>query len=589
MTIRRTLLLAFLAVGLLPALAVTLLAFTRSQQALRAEIGHALAAQARITAADLDQLLFERLQNAVTWAQLEVLQDLQIGDVDKRLSSFLATMKLRYGDAYLDLHAIDPASRVVASSSVAAIGTTWPPLVAWRSAELAGGTVQVAAPRREAAGRQVLELRVAVPSEFASGELGALVLRVNWQAVQTLLDAGARQQRLQLVIDEEGQLIAHSVGMAPPAATRLDASWQLPANADAVQRDGAPLLGAEVIATRALAPGRGEFRGFGWSTLVLQPVATALAPVRAMAWSFAGILLLTLAVTALLASGTAARIARPITALTQFVRGFRQQQPQAVPPPPRGREVAELSTAFLQLIDDLEGSRQALVRAAQLAAIGEFAAVMAHEIRTPLGILRTSAQMLASERQLSPEGRELLGFVDSETNRLNALVATMLDRSRARPPQRTAVDLEALIGRALAMLAPQARRRQVQLQQQQSGMHPLLELDPEQWLQVLFNLVQNALHLVPEGGTIRVTTLVEAGPPETLWLEVADNGPGIPEAERARIFEPFVHRREGGLGLGLAVVKQIASAHGAEISVGRSPDLGGALFRLRLPMHPAPP
>lgn len=588
MTIRRILLWAFLAVGLLPALAVTLLAFTRSQQALTAEIGHALAAQARTTAADLDQLLFERLQNAVTWARLEVLQDLQIGDVDKRLSAFLATMRERYGSAYAELHAIDAGGRVVASSRPAAIGSRLEQPAAWRTAELSGGTVQVAAPRSLADGRRVLEMRIAVPAEFDSGVLGTLVLQVDWQAVLALLDSGPAPGRLKLLVEEDGAVLALSSAAAAPLPLHLDASWQLPANGEAQRRDGAPLSAGDVIAARALAPGRGEFTGFGWSTLVLQPVRLALAPVRAMAWNFAWILLATVAVTALLGSLTAARIARPIVALTGFVRAIRRGQSAALPPP-RGLEVGELTQAFGQLIDDLEESRQALVRAAQLAAIGEFAAVMAHEIRTPLGILRSSAQMLKSERHLSPEGQELLGFVESETQRLNSLVATMLDRARAQAPRRTAVDLDALVERALAMLAPMARRRDIRLEQLRGSADSVLALDAEQWLQVLFNLVQNALHLVPPGGRIQVATLEEAGDPDALWLTVADSGPGVAAADRERLFEPFVHRREGGLGLGLAVVQQIVRAHGGEISIGTSAALGGAVFSIRIPRQTAIP
>ena len=122
MTIRSTLLVAFLGVGLVPAILLVALSFTRTQAAMRGEIEQSLLTQAAVTAADIDKQMFERLQNAVTWAHLEVMQDLHVGDVDKRLSNFLGEMKLRYGGVYAALHALDRERRIVASSEASALG-----------------------------------------------------------------------------------------------------------------------------------------------------------------------------------------------------------------------------------------------------------------------------------------------------------------------------------------------------------------------------------------------------------------------------------------------------------------------------------
>nr|WP_277817182.1 HAMP domain-containing sensor histidine kinase [Solimonas terrae] len=230
------------------------------------------------------------------------------------------------------------------------------------------------------------------------------------------------------------------------------------------------------------------------------------------------------------------------------------------------------------MVDDLEASRQTLVRASQLAAIGEFAAMMAHEIRTPLGILRSSAQMLQRDDTIGGESRELIGFVDSETQRLNRLVNNLLDRARVRAPQRAPENVDALIARCVAMLATQAARQGVTIEHLPAE-NPIVDADAGQITQVLLNLLLNALHVLADGGRILVAA---RGDDDTLILELADNGPGITAADRQRIFEPFVYRREGGLGLGLAVVKQIVNAHGGDIVVDTA-ELGGALFRIRLP------
>lgn len=586
MTIRRILLAAFLCVGLLPAVALTALSFTRTQAAMRAEIEQSLSAQAVVAASDLDKQVFERLQNAITWAHLEVMQDLHVGDVDKRLSSFLAEMKERYGGVYIDLHAVGAQGRIVASSRAAAIGQSYTRGSAWQSAVLPGGTVVVEAPQRRDHATQVLVMRIAIPSQFAEGSLGELVLVVDWTRVARELDAGAREQRAVAVVDRDGHIVAVSHNLqqgVDRGLSRLGADWLATRGASAAERDGAPLADGPVIVSTVTAPGRGPFSGFGWTTLVLESSHAALAPVRQMAVTFIGLLLVTAAATAVLAFAVSERIARPITALTRYVRGFMRQQ-HGPPPAPAAGEVGELTRAFMQMVDDLDTSRQTLVRASQLAAIGEFSAMMAHEIRTPLGILRSSAQMLERDASIGGESRELIGFIDTETQRLNRLVGEMLERARVRPPERRPENIDALVARCLAMLSAQAARQHVNLEQV-SCADSLAEVDTEQLTQVMLNLLLNALHVLSGGGHVRVSLRSDA---DTIIIELDDNGPGIAPAERQRVFEPFVYRREGGLGLGLAVVKQIVAAHGGDITIDTA-DLGGARFRIRLPRHAPTP
>ncbi|WP_206370566.1 ATP-binding protein [Solimonas marina] len=584
MTIRSILLTAFLAVGLLPAIVLTGLSSWRTQAAMRAEIEQSLSTQATGAAADLDKQVFERLQNAVTWSHLEVMQDLRLGDIDKRLSTFLVNMRQHYGNVYDALYAVDPQGRIVASSQPTAIGRAFHDGPVWEQAALPGDTVTVEAPRREANGTEVLVMRLPIDSQFTDGSLGELVLVVDWGVAAHELDAGTHDSRAVAVVDRNGRIVAVSSNLRrrfTPGSTQLDADWIAGSGAPARERDGAPLLDGRVIVSAVRAPGRGPFNGFGWTTLVLESSRAALAPVRHMVWSFFGLLLVATAATIVLAFAVSGRIARPIVALTDYVRGLMREQ-RAPPPPPASGEVGELMEAFTRMVDDLDASRQTLVRASQLAAIGEFAAMMAHEIRTPLGILRSSAQMLERDREIGGESRELIGFIDTETQRLNRLVANMLDRARVRPPNRAPENIDALIARCLAMLRAQAARQHIEIEHVPAD-DAVADVDAEQMTQVLLNLMLNALHILPEGGRVRVAARSDA---ETVTIEVADNGPGIPPAERQRVFQPFVYRREGGLGLGLAVVKQIVNAHGGAIVV-ESADLGGAVFRIRLPRRAA--
>ena len=116
MTIRKTLLVAFLSVGLLPAILLASLAFVKAREAVQAEIERNLSIQATGVAADIDKMMFERLQNAAIWSHLDIMQDLQVRDVDKRLSLFLSDLHAGYKDVYLDLACVDRDGRIISSS-----------------------------------------------------------------------------------------------------------------------------------------------------------------------------------------------------------------------------------------------------------------------------------------------------------------------------------------------------------------------------------------------------------------------------------------------------------------------------------------
>lgn len=577
-TIRRILLLAFLLVSLVPATVLTLLAFNRTHAAMQAEIEQAVLRSAASVSADLDKLLFERMLNATTWNHLEVMQDLRLDDMDKRLSRFLAEMKRRYGGVYLDLHAVNAQGRVVASSNPASIGVKRGVAPEWLAAELPGGRVRIEKPGSASEGRR-LALRSAIDSQFTEGRLGDLILDVDFAQLEHLLEPGSDPSRQVLILGADEKIIAASAGLRERG---FDFDTALPgwsAGPSVQRRAAAPLMRGELVLGRELTDGSGRFAGFGWTTLLVQSREVAMAPVHRMGWVFAGLLAATALVTVLVSLAVAGLIARPVLALTAFTRDYLRPGLPPAPPPQGVGEVGELNRSFVRLVEDLQRSQQTLVQASKLAALGEVTALMAHEVRTPLGILRSSAQMLRGERGLSTEGAELLRIVESETERLNRLVSSMLDSARARPPHRQPTDVHALIAHALTLLTAQARDRGVAVSAQLDATNGIADCDAEQITQVLLNLVMNALQVLRRGGHVEVHTRNARG---RLLIEVADDGPGIPAEDRSRVFEPFVYKREGGVGLGLAVVQQIVRSHGGEVVADVSA-LGGALFRVGLP------
>ena len=242
-------------------------------------------------------------------------------------------------------------------------------------------------------------------------------------------------------------------------------------------------------------------------------------------------------------------------------------------------EVRELNRAFGEMIEALGRSREHLIRAGKLAVVGEMAAIMAHEVRTPLGILKSSAQLLERRAGLSPADRELTAFIGSETERLNRLVTTLLECATPRSPDFRPQDLHAILAHVVSLVAAKAEKGGVGIELHAAAQDPILACDRDLMIQVFLNLLINAIQHVPRGGRIRMSTADAGG---ALQVLVDDDGPGVPDRDAERLFDPFFTRREGGVGLGLTITRQIVEAHRGVIGVSRGA-LGGACFTIKLP------
>lgn len=587
MSIRRILILAFIGMSLVPALGVTLLAFSQAREALSSEIARNLEAQSVSLIEQVDRMLFERFENMRTWGQLDVMQDLRVRDLDKRVSDLLTDLKAGYG-IYSHLFCTTTTGEVIAASEPYLIGSHVSPQPAWLRVPISAGSITVE-PFAFTPPFNSLDLRLRAPLQdtFSDGErLGSLYALFDWSEILHILDqvevqsSTSSRGRMAILMDAEGHLIAAS-SLFRQEHLQASASpdvWlrQQPAKKG---RSGAYLTDvdpehAAFLVGYARSRGIQSFNGFGWSLTVIQPTDVAHRPI----WDMGKVFLVLLAITAAFAVGVslfiAARTARPVVALTDFTRRFARDGAVDAPPSTGPHEVRELTQAYTQLMHDLDKSRDQLIRAAKLAVAGEMAAALTHEIRTPLGILRSSAQMLQRETQLSTEGQEMTGFVLSETDRLNQLVSSLLSFARPRPPSLVSRDLHPIIQQTLTMLAPQAKRKQVALVTAFQDGAATLACDEEQMIQVFLNLFINALQVLQAGGEIVLRTHTDGG---QLTVEVADNGPGVSPEHRENIFEPFFTTRENGVGLGLTVVQQIVHGHHGTIAITES-DNGGACF-----------
>ncbi|WP_448101459.1 sensor histidine kinase [Luteibacter jiangsuensis] len=558
------------------------LSFFQFRSALRSEIAGNLRFGATAMMQRIDTFLFAHVENMRVWRGLEVMQDIRVKDVDKRLSNFLSNLRAGQDTVYDVLLCTDPQGRVVAASDPSYIGRDTPRLSPWRGVPGQGLEAVSMALVSSGGGTGAIVLRSPIANAFGDGTIGYLYVFLNWEAVQRLLDGAVnRGARNLLLIDSEGHVLGASAGLRNAqglSRLRLD-DWLLPrSGAASYVHDGAGLGYGDLLVGAATSEGYPPFEGMGWHILMIEPTSVSFGPIWALLWAMLGVLLVTLLTGLWISSRLADRIASPIVALTAFTRSFRQGQ-TLLPIMPSGAtsEVEELHRAYTEMIQALEQSREQIVRAGKLAVVGEMAAIMAHEVRTPMGILRSSAQLLQRQADLDERQRELIGFIFSETERLNRLVTLLLECARPNPPHFMSHDLLEIVDSVIALLESRVERAGVTLSRQSDSGEVMLRCDREQMMQVFLNLILNALSFVGEGGRIRVSTHRDE---DALWVSVADDGPGVPVELRQRIFDPFFSRREGGIGLGLTIVQQIVQAHGGTLSVGESA-WGGASFNLR--------
>lgn len=222
---------------------------------------------------------------------------------------------------------------------------------------------------------------------------------------------------------------------------------------------------------------------------------------------------------------------------------------------------------------------QQLVQAERFGALGKLAAQVAHEIRNPVGAMRLRAENALAgnaERQ-----RLALHAILGQLGRIESQVASLLALTQPVSIHLQEVEVHPWLAAIVAAHEEEAQRCNVSLTMAQQHV-PSFRLDPEQLRRAVDNLVLNAVRHAGAGG--HVTVAARIGQQGQLAIEVADDGLGVPPDQRMRIFEPFVSDSAAGSGLGLAVVREVAAAHGGWAYVADSPS--GAHFIMEIPWQP---
>ena len=221
-----------------------------------------------------------------------------------------------------------------------------------------------------------------------------------------------------------------------------------------------------------------------------------------------------------------------------------------------------------------------LRRREKFSAVGEAAAVIAHEIRNPLGIIKTSTDLVRSRSHLAPSEAKMMDYISDEVKRIDRLINDFLDFARAAPPRLEAVDLHTIVARAQAIMQPEFDRLGISCVIEDHAVLPLVQADPDHLYQAVLNLLLNAIDAVEGGGAITIQLAHDA---EEVRLTVLDSGAGLPDSILGRVFDPFFTTKSKGSGLGLAKVQSIMESHGGQVRYRKVAGYG-ACFDLVFPL-----
>jgi two-component system sensor histidine kinase HydH len=224
-----------------------------------------------------------------------------------------------------------------------------------------------------------------------------------------------------------------------------------------------------------------------------------------------------------------------------------------------------------------------LNRARHLSTLGEMVAAVSHEIRNPLGIIRSSAELLKKKVEDDSASRPFADVIVEEATRLNRIITDFLSFARPKTPNRAPCHVNAIIDKNIQFLDAQLKEKGYLVQKRFDESVPEMMADADMLYQAFLNILINAMQSMPEGGTVEIQTRwVPAD--GLIKLSFNDGGTGIPEDLFSKVWDPFFTTKEKGTGLGLGIVKNIVASHGGRVSVGNRVE-GGTRVDLELPVH----
>jgi PAS domain S-box-containing protein len=245
-----------------------------------------------------------------------------------------------------------------------------------------------------------------------------------------------------------------------------------------------------------------------------------------------------------------------------------------------GREGVE---GMVEIIHDLTINRKLeedLKRASALAGLGEMAATVAHEIRNPLSGIAGFADLLMRDLDKNDSNLDTVKKIRKGVKALNTIVTNLLDFAKTITPNIMNIEPAAIIEETIDEVRADSEARDHTFEIIKGSRKLRANLDPDLFRQIIYNLARNAVQTNPDGGHVSLD--LSESPGSDFILKIEDDGPGIPDSIKDRIFTPFFTTKTNGIGLGLATVKKLVELHGGKITAGNKTD-GGAVFTIIIP------
>ncbi len=225
--------------------------------------------------------------------------------------------------------------------------------------------------------------------------------------------------------------------------------------------------------------------------------------------------------------------------------------------------------------------KEQLSRAERLSSLGEMVAGISHEIRNPLGIIRSSAELLKKKMDKTAPMNSIPDVIVEEANRLNNIITDFLNYAKPHPPNFVPCMIDEIIEKNITFLNPQIEAQGYTIKKRYTGNIPPIHADADMMYQVFLNILINAMQAMPGGGEIQVD--IESDD-KTVTVVFKDKGKGIPQEILEKIWDPFFTTKETGTGLGLGIVKNIIEAHNGTIRIENRP-IYGAQVTIELPVN----
>ncbi len=223
--------------------------------------------------------------------------------------------------------------------------------------------------------------------------------------------------------------------------------------------------------------------------------------------------------------------------------------------------------------------KEQLSRAKHLSSLGEMVAGVSHEIRNPLGIISSSAELLKKKMETGAASSNIPDIIIEESSRLNNIITDFLNFAKPKAPNLFACRVEDVIAKNIRLLYSQARDQNYSIRTHSNGQTPVIRADADMLYQAFLNILINSMQAMPDGGGIDIT--IRSGE-KSVWIAFEDEGCGVSEKAMEKIWDPFFTTKDKGTGLGLGIVKNIIEAHQGHIRIDNRQE-GGTRVTIRLP------